>query len=509
MERTSIKFFNCMLNHPNGHMGGGGYKRILALLLVPALFLGAAVADSPTNKATAGMYGTAQDTVSSKTGMSSIEFNNVFVYGNYATESINIGAATRFSDVWVGFEYSGNFLNNTSSDVDDPLNTLGTATTHGYVGKSEPSNSLKTTVHLANMPFPMGFHVGFTLGGKYETGEYTFANNSFTQRSDYDNTYERGYKNSLTYTPSLGYKISIPLGDFTISPAIQLDLGIAQNDGYAKYTTSDKKENSLEQKQLTYLPLTSVQVDTDLPPWGAVSHSVGVQYDFSGSFAQNTTFTKEDPAGTTVTEIKAEQKQGHLAILRYTQKLPVTDHVRLGWQFRVTTEFSNRVIPDRMIYDTNTGWKAAGGTETITIINDETPLKTGDEDGRVYETSIKEISLVPLFRFGLQWDVIPARLVFNAGVEFEPFAFFKTDMETIVKEQLQSATGQAKTAKKSDLLFDTPLGKFATGLTFHIAPTVVLDTALTLDISRNSVNNLSVNNIFNNSLVMLALNVSL
>ena len=82
-------------------------------------------------------------------------------------------------------------------------------------------------------------------------------------------------------------------------------------------------------------------------------------------------------------------------------------------------------------------------------------------------------------------------------------------METIVKEQLQSATGQAKTAKKSDLLFDTPLGKFATGLTFHIAPTVVLDTALALDISRNSVNNLSVSNIFNNSLVMLALNVSL
>lgn len=509
MERTSIKFFNCMLNHPNGHMRGGGYKRILALLLVPALFLGAAVADSPTNKATAGMYGTAQDTVSSKTGMSSIEFNNVFVYGNYATDSINIGAATRFSDVWVGFEYSGNFWNNTSSDVDDPLNTLGTATTHGYVGKSEPSNSLKTTVHLANMPFPMGFHVGFTLGGKYETGEYTFANNSFTQRSDYDNTYERGYKNSLTYTPSLGYKISIPLGDFTISPAIQLDLGIAQNDGYAKYTTSDEKENSLEQKQLTYLPLTSVQVDTDLPPWGAVSHSVGVQYDFSGSFAQNTTFTKEDPAGTTVTEIKAEQKQGHLAILRYTQKLPVTERVRLGWQFRLSTEFSNQIFPDRMVYNTNTGWQPAGGTETVTTINGGTPLKTGDDDNRVYETTINSLSLVPLFKFGLQWDVMPAKLVFNAGVEFEPFTFSRTDMKTVVKETLSSPIGTAKTAEKTDITFDTPLGKFATGLTLHIAPTVVLDTALALDISRRSISNLTANTILTHSLMMLSLNISL
>ena len=490
---------------------GGGYKRILALLLVPALFLGAAVADSPTNKATAGMYGTAQDTVSSKTGMSSIEFNNVFVYGNYATDSINIGAATRFSDVWVGFEYSGNFLNNTSSDVDDPLNTLGTATTHGYVGKSEPSNSLKTTVHLANMPFPMGFHVGFTLGGKYETGEYTFANNSFTQRSDYDNTYERGYKNSLTYTPSLGYKISIPLGDFTISPAIQLDLGIAQNDGYAKYTTSDKKENSLEQKQLTYLPLTSVQVDTDLPPWGAVSHSVGVQYDFSGSFAQNTTFTREDTAGTTVTEIKAEQKQGHLAILRYTQKLPVTERVRLGWQFRIASDFSNRIIPSTVTYNTNSRDydSSPADVETVTTNNDGTPLKTGANDNRVYETTINSLSLVPLFKFGLQWDVMPAKLVFNAGVEFEPFTFSRTDMKTVVKETLNSPTGTAKTAEKTEITFDTPLGKFATGLTLYIAPTVVLDTALALDISRRSISNLTANTILTHSLMMLSLNISL
>ena len=94
-----------------------------------------------------------------------------------------------------------------------------------------------------------------------------------------------------------------------------------------------------------------------------------MQYDFSGSFAQNTTFTKEDPTGTTVTEIKAEQKQGHLAILRYTQKLPVTERVRLGWQFRLSTEFSNQIFPDRMVYDTNTGWKPVGGTETVTTIN--------------------------------------------------------------------------------------------------------------------------------------------
>ena len=510
MERTSIKFFNCMLNHPNGHMRwGGGYKRILALLLVPALFLGAAVADSPTNKATAGMYGTAQDTVSSKTGMSSIEFNNVFVYGNYATESINIGAATRFSDVWVGFEYSGNFLNNTSSDVDDPLGTLGSKdTAAGYFSESNPSNTLKTTVHLANMPFPMGFHVGFTLGGKYEAGEFTFTDKTISKPSDYDNTYERGYKNSLTYTPSLGYKISIPLGDFTISPAIQLDLGIAQNDGYAKFTQAGNT-SSLEQKQLTYLPLTSVQVDTDLPPWGAVSHSVGVQYDFSGSFAQNTTFTKEDTAGTTVTEIKAEQKQGHLAILRYTQKLPVTERVRLGWQFRLSTEFSNQIFPDRMVYNTNTGWQPAGGTETVTTINGGTPLKTGDGDNRVYETTINSLSLVPLFKFGLQWDVMPAKLVFNAGVEFEPFTFSRTDMKTVVKETLSSPIGTAKTAEKTDITFDTPLGKFATGLTLHIAPTVVLDTALALDINRRSISNLTANTILNHSLMMLSLNISL
>lgn len=491
---------------------GGGYKRILALLLVPALFLGAAVADSPTNKATAGMYGTAQDTVSSKTGMSSIEFNNVFVYGNYATESINIGAATRFSDVWVGFEYSGNFLNNTSSDVDDPLGTLGSKdTAAGYFSESNPSNTLKTTVHLANMPFPMGFHVGFTLGGKYETGEFAFSNNTFSKPFDYINNYERGFKNNLSYTPSLGYKISVPVGNCVISPTVQADLGIAQNNAYAKYTTPAGISNSLEQKQLTYLPLASLQIDTDLPPLGSMSHTVGVQYDYAGFFAHNTTFTQEDAAGTTITEVKAEQRQTHLALLRYTQKVSITDHVRLGWQFRVTTEFSNRVIPSTVTYNTNSRDYDASPSdvETVKTVNDETPLKTGASDGRVYETSISKITLTPLFRFGLQWDVIPARLVFNAGVEFEPFAFFKTDMETIVKEQLQSATGQAKTAKKSDLLFDTPLGKFATGLTFHIAPTVVLDTALALDISRNSVNNLSVSNIFNNSLVMLALNVSL
>ena len=467
--------------------------------------------DSPTKKASAGMYGTSQDAVSSKTGMSSLEFKNVFVYGDYATESINIGVATRFSDVWLGIEYSGNFWNSSSNDVDDPLNTLGTATTHGFTGKSEPFNSLKTTIHLADIPFPMGFHVGFTLGGEYETGEYSFANNSFTQRIDYDNDYERGFKNNLTYTPSLGYKISVPVGNFVISPTVQADLGIAQNNAYAKYTTPARISNSLEQKQLTYLPLASLQIDTDLPPLGSISHTVGVQYDYAGFFAQNTTFTQEDATGTTITKVKAEQRQTHLALLRYTQKVSITDHVRLGWQFRVTTEYSNRVIPSTVTYNTNSRDydSSPSDVETVKTVNDETPLKTGASDGRVYETSISKITLTPLFRFGLQWDVIPARLVFNAGVEFEPFAFFKTDMETIVKEQLQSATGQAKTAKKSDLLFDTPLGKFATGLTFHIAPTVVLDTALALDISRNSVNNLSVSNIFNNSLVMLALNVSL
>lgn len=490
---------------------GGGYKKLLTFFCILSLSLGQVMGDSPTKKASAGMYGTSQDAVSSKTGMSSLEFKNVFVYGDYATESINIGVATRFSDVWLGIEYSGNFWNSSSNDVDDPLNTLGTATTHGFTGKSEPFNSLKTTIHLADIPFPMGFHVGFTLGGEYETGEYSFANNSFTQRTDYDNDYERGFKNNLTYTPSLGYKISVPVGNFVISPTVQADLGIAQNNAYAKYTTPARISNSLEQKQLTYLPLASLQIDTDLPPLGSISHTVGVQYDYAGFFAQNTTFTQEDAAGTTITKVKAEQRQTHLALLRYTQKVSITDHVRLGWQFRVTTEYSNRVIPSTVTYNTNSRDydSSPSDVETVKTVNDETPLKTGASDGRVYETSISKIILTPLFRFGLQWDVIPARLVFNAGVEFEPFAFFKTDMETIVKEQLQSATGQAKTAKKSDLLFDTPLGKFATGLTFHIAPTVVLDTALALDISRNSVNNLSVSNIFNNSLVMLALNVSL
>lgn len=488
---------------------GGGYKKLLTFFCILSLSLGQVMGDSPTKKASAGMYGTSQDAVSSKTGMSSLEFKNVFVYGDYATESINIGVATRFSDVWLGIEYSGNFWNSSSNDVDDPLNTLGTTTTHGFTGKSEPFNSLKTTIHLADMPFPMGFHVGFTLGGKYETGEYSFANNSFTQRTDYANDYERGFKNNLTYTPSLGYKISVPVGNCVISPTVQADLGIAQNNAYAKYTTPAGISNSLEQKQLTYLPLTSVQVDTDLPPWGAVSHSVGVQYDFSGSFAQNTTFTKEDTAGTTVTEIKAEQKQGHLAILRYTQKLPVTERVRLGWQFRLSTEFSNQIFPDRMVYDTNTGWKPVGGTETITTINGGTPLKTGDGDNRVYETTINSLSLVPLFKFGLQWDVMPAKLVFNAGVEFEPFTFSRTDMKTVVKETLSSPIGTAKTAEKTDITFDTPLGKFATGLTLHIAPTVVLDTALALDISRRSISNLTANTILTHSLMMLSLNISL
>lgn len=507
MKRRNLWFKN-----PVPGYIGGGYKKLLTFFCILSLSLGQVMGASPTNKASAGMYGTSQDTVSSKTGMSSLEFKNVFVYGDYATESINIGVATRFSDVWLGIEYSGNFWNSSSNDVDDPFGTLGSKdTTAGYFLESEPFNSLKTTIHLADMPFPMGFHVGFTLGGKYETGEYSFANNSFTQRTDYDNDYERGFKNNLSYTPSLGYKISIPVGNFVISPTVQADLGIAQNNAYAKYTTPDGISNSLEQKQLTYLPLTSLQIDTDLPPLGSISHTVGVQYDYAGSFAQNTTFTQEDTAGTTITEVKAEQRQTHLALLRYTQKVSITDQVRLGWQFRVTTEFSNRVIPSTVTYNTNSRDydSSPSDVETVKTVNDETPLKTGASDGRVYETSISKITLTPLFRFGLQWDVIPARLVFNAGVEFEPFAFFKTDMETIVKEQLQSATGQAKTVKKSETLFDTPLGKFATGLTFHIAPTVVLDTALALDISRNSVNNLSVSNIFNNSLVMLALNVSL
>ena len=506
MKRMS--FFNYMRVHSHTHEGGG-YKRILASLLVPVAFLGTVAAASPTSKATAGMYGTAQDTVSSKTGMSSIEFDNAFVYGHYATESVNVGVATEFSDIWLGFEYSGNFWNNSSNDVADSLNTLGTATTHGYVGKSEPSNSLKTTLHLPTMPFPMGLHVGFALGGKFESGEYTFANNTFTQRTDYDNTYERGYRNNLTYTPSLGYKISIPVGNVTISPTIQVDFGITQNDAYAQYTTTDKKVNSLEQKQLTYLPLGSVQIDVDVPASGTVSHTIGAQYDFSTTLAQNTTFTQKDGEGTTITEVKAEQNQKHLALLRYTQKLSVTEQVRLAWQFRLGTELSNQVVPYRMIYDTNTGWKSAGGAETVTTINGGTPLKTGDTDNRVYETTIKEISLAPLFKLGLQWDVVPAKLVFNAGVEFEPFAFSRTEMKTVVKETLQASDTQAKTVEKTDLLFDTPLGKFATGLTLHIAPTVVLDTAVALDINRRNINNLTVNNILNNSLVMLSLNIQL
>lgn len=497
-----------MMGHSHTHEGGG-YKRILASLLVPVAFLGTVTAASPTSKATAGMYGTAQDSVSSKTGMSSIEFDNVFVYGNYDTESINIGTATHFSDIWLGFEYSGNFWNNTSNDVVDPLNTLGTATTHGSVGKSEPSNSVKTTMHFANTPFPMGLHLGFTLGGKFESGEYTFANNSFTQRTDYDNTYDRGYINNLTYTPSFGYKISIPVGDVTISPTIQLDLSISQNDAYAKYTTADKKVNSLEQKQLTYLPIASIQVDTDLPRGESISHTIGAQYDFSQTFAQNKTFTQKDGEGTTITEIKADQKQTHLALLRYTQKRSVTEQVRFAWQFRLSTELSNQVLPYRMIYDTNTGWKSAGGEETVTTINGGTPLKTADDDNRVYETTIKGITLAPLFKFGLQWDVVPAKLVFNAGVEFEPFAFSRTEMKTVVKETLQASNTQAKTVEKTDMTFDTPLGKFATGLTFHIAPTVVLDTAVALDISRKDISNLTINNILNKSLVMLSLNMKL
>lgn len=147
--------------------------------------------------------------------------------------------------------------------------------------------------------------------------------------------------------------------------------------------------------------------------------------------------------------------------------------------------------------------------ETVTTNNGGTPLKTGANDNRVYETIVRKISFIPLFKFGLQWDVMPAKLVFNAGVEFEPFTFSRTDMKTVVKETLNSPKGTAKTVEKTDITFDTPLGKFATGLTLHIAPTVVLDTALALDISRRSISNLTANTILTHSLMMLSLNISL
>lgn len=519
---------------------GGGYcsKKLKLLAAFLSIFLPVVFihAESPMSAATAGRFTTDQDAVTNKLNLRNIDFAHAFAYAEYSRQTVDLGTAFKITDaVNMGVAFAGDFLLGqfkTQSGAN-----LGSNYITGQNNSITPSNTLSATLNFPKLPFNMGVTIGFGLGGTLRTGDFTFTegsssgsefNGTFSERGDQSGSFESGYINQLSYTPSVSYKISIPLaGGYIISPDATASVALTQNDAYTKYTTSSDPTKA-EQKQLSFSVRQDINADLTLPAivfanWGEASilsgreitHSVstgaGAHYDFATKRRLDYTVNGKR----TEVEVKPDRGLGVDFNARYSQTLPLSDRVRLAWQARIDLAWERDIWPTAAQSSAGvptasggTGWQQQGAPDTMTRNSGGTWLRTGN-NGRIYETVVDDIAIWPTLRMGIQWDAVPGRLTLNAGAAVETFRVGWNRLETRVVETLDNVTGDDLSAESTQVQAETPLARFSTGFTFYILRRLILDTSASYSMARRESDSFSISNVWSNAILKIALSATL
>lgn len=160
----------------------------------------------------------------------------------------------------------------------------------------------------------------------------------------------------------------------------------------------------------------------------------------------------------------------------YLQKISVSERVRFAWKTKVDLGISTGKYPGRMTYDTNTGFRLIDPTTTTTINGVKT--KTGANDNWTYKTDSTQITLTPTVSLGIQWDISPKKVVFNAGTEIVPFMFSYSKFKTAADEALSGATTQNYNADLKTNEVESSKANIFMGFMFYLLPNLTIDTGV-------------------------------
>ncbi|MCL2196695.1 MAG: hypothetical protein FWB77_03685 [Treponema sp.] len=427
---------------------------------------------SPTNTATAGVFGTDIDNSMDVHWYSDVEFEKWAGFAGYGSTArpASLGFATKFSGgIYLGTWYNGNFLTTNSTQEESVVSNYDLTsqqltqklTTTTFTNQSTSSNNqIQALLGIAGMGFKIGFYEALMVWNNPNTAtSVTETNNGITETYageivDYSQV-------SGTITPSLEWGMHIKAGDLTIRPKVSVEFEFYQDNRIlntkANYTTingtniGNDRTNRAGYNSDYFSPAFTVGADLVLPSKGeesTSSASVGLSYGldllvydksydvsgFKGNVAGNitawtgyteavssmTSTTTTNNAALTITE---RTQADHLITPSYYYENQIAENLKIGFSAALPLSISVRSASDSYT-NTYTTVKLVYSNASQTYLNTTTETEVIASPG---ETNTSVFSIAPELHFGAVYGLIPDRFTINAGINLNPFTYTRTD----------------------------------------------------------------------------------
>lgn len=459
---------------------------ISCLLALVIITTGAAWAQekpaSPTNKATAGLASSEADQFMSVLDWSQVKFDKVFTYADfdrYNRFNLDLGAAFKAGNLYIGSWYSGTLGNLTSTkenNVKTELTESGGTITNKKETKEGKVQKDYYFDHKAVVLFGFG-NIGINLGyvgkdqnnyGTYKYGSgdtYTLDKNSVITNTNSLSTTEtkydpNGFVKDAKHTPFIGFGMNIALGKLTLSPTASFKVTIDE---------TSKKANKTEiQKHATYNSTTkqaNAQSDAKVGINGKFGVDLGLGDSVNSSFNLGYDFTV-DVYDKTYTDISGAKHKIKGKYKIKTDEIKDEYNVSSSGNHTVTSTFQPQITKKSYFENTlSMGYKMqkdfdrlslfAGVEAPITFSLDTEAEQTNktvitklthidpSNNHNDYEQEektiapiqtqkITEIDVKPALKLGLSYAAIPSKLFLNFGAKANIFG--KTGYSTKITQ---------------------------------------------------------------------------
>lgn len=509
-------------------MGGGGMRKRLSRL-VPVvlfgLFFSASLLYASPSKAINSFWNSPADYVSSKTGMKNLDLENCFLYTDYSRQLLKFGVAHQIKDFfWWGLEYKGNFF---PSDVhiEEDYNSLSAfpkaiKTTSIKIENDRSLYDLENELLFTGcfptaVPgVPMGFQVGFRVGGAFYKNYYAISDGGeFSVHSPVvtGEKWSKGSRNELLFTSKISYAASIPLERYTFTPSLTASLGINPRSEKTKYTEIGGNSVTGERNSTEIVPDVTLDTELVFPRTELMTHLVGLEYKFGGDFLKNSLATKNETNANKKTQVERKQEQNMSNVLtaRYRMVHNINQRLSLAWQVKLGFQFKNRAVPGPVAYTQDSRPIVPNTAETVVLTttgSTKTSVRSGADDGFVYRTDAFSTVILPVLTVGMRYELKPSKLIFNAGAEITPFTYTYTDYNTYAIRNLENKSTEKKYEnKRTESNFNKFSMSVGLGLSFYATPSFLIDTGMKI-VADNSGGNLSFTDVLDQSELYIAIN---
>lgn len=432
----------------------GKIKKLFVVGMLAIVVCGTAMAqiESPVKNASAGLYSTDADNSISLTGWKGVDLDTFMVTGSYGyfglnasntatmvlkSHVINMAGMFRVGGVTMGVSYLGSLAG--SADAALSISSKENLGDNQYTEKDNNIPMLHNVRVLTGFMagnMPVGIRAGIDIGGVY-------AEKTGLSVSNYNQS------NSLSFKPQLAGATSFMVGDYTLTPSLDLSVAITNSTGSGQvvyssqdFTVTAPNGDKIVRKNVmaTYVPAATIQVGVGFPQrsenttWsGNFSYGVGVTVMPEKRVYESTT----KDGGTTESDHKYLPDSGHshslgMSITATSQLLPrfaIKGKAELGFAYA------------RSI---------AGGTkETKGTV---TPVRTEQTDS---------VTVGPVISAAVDFAVTDV-LHWYAGFSFAPLSYAFNYTQSYAEPGIVVSNNDSKTTTHT--VNNPTLSKFGTGL---------------------------------------------